>query len=421
MKLGRSIARSLRRSPYIPVVTHPVLRRILPGIGLSSIGDGMSTVAISWLALQLASGPDRTTWVAAAVAAYSLPGIVGAVAFTRFLDGRPGAQLAGWDAALRTVFLGVIPVAHAFDVLTPPLYVSLLAVSSLLSAWGKAGRYTLLAELLPDNQLLAGNAVVNLLLEFSVVGGPALAALVIAVAGPAAVIAVDAGTFAVLAATYRFAIPRDARGTRVAPATSRAAGFRLIRADPRLVALLLLSFCFFLFFGPVTVALPVHVARDLHASASELAGFYTAFGIGAVLGSYGAPHLGQWPLLLVTVATVTGFGVALLPVGLGLPFWAGWIAFGICGLVWGPFPSTTTTLFQRAAHSAALPQILAARGAMTAGATPLGALLAAPIVSAIGAQATIAASAVATIVLGVSFASFLALRDVGGPRRSIAA
>src|SRR5205085_2709420 len=113
VKLGGSIARSLRRSPYIPVVTHPVLRRILPGIGLSSIGDGMSTVAISWLALQLASGPDRTTWVAAAVAAYSLPGIVGAVAFTRFLDGRPGAQLAGWDAALRTVFLGVIPVAHA--------------------------------------------------------------------------------------------------------------------------------------------------------------------------------------------------------------------------------------------------------------------------------------------------------------------
>lgn len=43
-----------RSSPYWPVLTHPRLRRVLPGLVISALGDGMSLVAISWLALQLA-------------------------------------------------------------------------------------------------------------------------------------------------------------------------------------------------------------------------------------------------------------------------------------------------------------------------------------------------------------------------------
>ena len=41
-----------RASPYYPALIHPVLRRVLPGAAASALGDGMSAVAIAWLALK---------------------------------------------------------------------------------------------------------------------------------------------------------------------------------------------------------------------------------------------------------------------------------------------------------------------------------------------------------------------------------
>jgi len=43
----------------------------LPGLAVSALGDGMSVVAVSRLALRLAPAGQRGTWVAVAVAAYS--------------------------------------------------------------------------------------------------------------------------------------------------------------------------------------------------------------------------------------------------------------------------------------------------------------------------------------------------------------
>nr|WP_245603556.1 hypothetical protein [Salinispora cortesiana] len=63
----------------------------------------MSLVAVSWLALQLAPPESRAIWAAVAIAAYTLPGTLGTVLFGRWLSGRGGAQLAAWDAVLRTV------------------------------------------------------------------------------------------------------------------------------------------------------------------------------------------------------------------------------------------------------------------------------------------------------------------------------
>ena len=49
--------RTIRGSPYYPALSHPVLRRVLPGAAASALGDGMSAVAIAWLALKLAPEP----------------------------------------------------------------------------------------------------------------------------------------------------------------------------------------------------------------------------------------------------------------------------------------------------------------------------------------------------------------------------
>jgi hypothetical protein len=165
----------------------------------------------------------------------------------------------------------------------------------------------------------------------------------------------------------------------------------------------------------VTVAIPLYVADDLQASAGTLAGFYTAFGIGAVTGAFVAGHLQKWPLLPTTIGIVLGFGLALLPLGLGGPVIVSWVAFGLCGAIWGPFPTTTTTLFQRQAGAEHLPQILAARTALTGLAVPLGATLGAPAIAILGAAGAILASSLSLIALGVAAAAFFLLQGTGAP------
>src|SRR5256885_12838280 len=96
----------------------------------------MSAVAIAWLAVTLAPPGSRGLWVGAAVAAYSVPGAIGAVALRRWLSGRHGARLVIVNAVLRAGALGLVGGLALAGRLDLPAYVALLGVSSLLSAWG---------------------------------------------------------------------------------------------------------------------------------------------------------------------------------------------------------------------------------------------------------------------------------------------
>jgi hypothetical protein len=103
-----ALTERVRASPYYPAVVHPVFRRVLPGAAASALGDGMSAVAIAWLALKLAPASSRGLWVGAAIAAYTLPGAVGAIALRRRLSGRHGTGLVIVNAVLRCAALGLV-------------------------------------------------------------------------------------------------------------------------------------------------------------------------------------------------------------------------------------------------------------------------------------------------------------------------
>ncbi|MHC3393202.1 MFS transporter [Streptomyces lavendulocolor] len=398
-------------------MSHTTLRRVLPGFAVSSVGDGMAVVAVSWLAIELAPAADRGIWVALAAAAYTLSGAAGALLLGRFLRHRRPAQLAGWDAALRAGALGAIPVLHAAGVLGIQGYVALLALSSVLHSWGQAGIYTLIARLLPERDHLAGNAVLSGIGSIATVVGPPLATLLIVFGGPATVLAVDATTFLVLALTFLWGVPKDGVPEPDQDQASRTAGFAVIRRIPALSGLLALSFVFFFLFGPVYVALPLHVSDDLGASAGVLAAFYTAFGIGAVLGSVLTGFLSTWRLWPTTVGIVIGFGSLMLPMGLGAPTAVSVVCFGLAGLLWPPYSSLSTTLFQRSAPSAVLPQALAASSAVRVLSVPLGTALAGPLVAALGPVGTLRLSGAAIALLGLTAAAALALRTPKQRRR----
>ncbi|WP_435585756.1 MFS transporter [Micromonospora marina] len=408
-------------SPYSPVIRHRLLRRVLPGMAVSSLGDGMAVVAISWLALQLAPEHEKATWVALALAAYALPASLGAVVFGRFLVGRGSAELVVWDSALRGVALGLIPLAYVAGLLTMPLFIALLATSSLLHSWGIAGRFTLIAEALPQEHHVAANALLTLFGTVSTIGGPPLAGLLISWQSASLVVALDAASFLILAVTYLLALRSNVADKPAAPPKNRARGMRVIFGDRSLLGLMMLTFGFFLFFGPVYVALPVHVADDLLGTPTQLALYYTAFGVGSVVGAVAGGYAGRLPLAHATVGIVVGVGVALLPVGLGAPIPVSLVAFAVAGCIWAPYMATSRALFQRRAAQDQLASALAANSAVIVAAVPLGTMLGGPLVSLLGAQHTLLASSLATIALGVTSVALLAGLSNGATRDSAAA
>jgi MFS family permease len=295
------VLRRFLPSAYRPVLANRVFRRLILGFAVSYLGDGMSFVAVAWLAIELAPQATAGLWVGGAVAAYTLPGVVGALVFGRRLRRVPARRLLLADNVVRGVFLGAVPLAWLAGLLTLPLYVVLLAVSSLLHAWGSAGTYTVLAELLPDEQRLAANTLVGSLNFAATIAGPAIAGVLVTYVSSALVLGLDALTYVFLAVlVVRTRLPESGHVSPVDRAAARG-GLALLRSHPELLGLLTLTWFFNLLYGPVEVALPLHVTEDLHAPGTLLGLYWMLFGIGAVLGGLAVGALRQLPLWPVTI------------------------------------------------------------------------------------------------------------------------
>jgi predicted MFS family arabinose efflux permease len=356
----------------------------------------MSVVVVAWLAIAIAPAEQAGAWTAMALAAYSLPATVGALAFGRIARRLSGAKLVACDATLRAAALGTIAVLGVTGQLTPLPYVVLLGVSSLWHAWGLAGMYTLVAEELPSEDHVVGNSLLGTMTQTAYIVGPALAGFLVPAIGPAGAVGVDAFSWAVFAV-----VSWTIAGPGRAHAEPEKGDWRVLFRYPQLLGLVLITCAFFFLYGPVEVALPIHVVLDKQGSAATLAAFWIVFGVGAVFGGLAAAALRNRPLGMVVVVVIVGWGLALMPIGLTGELVPGMIGFAVGGVIYGPFVSVTSAMFQRTSPPELLSRVLATRSALTIPATSLGALAGGPLVSVLGARETLLASGIATIVLGL--------------------
>lgn len=359
----------------------------------------MSVLAITWLALDLSAPGMQAVSVSWALAAYSLPAAVGSLVFARLLRSLSGRRLAIVDALWRAVLLSCVPIAYMLGVLNLPVLLLFIAASSLLSAWGKAGRYVLLDELVPPTHTQAGNSAANVVLEGAFVAGPLVAALLLGLVHPSFVIGLDALTFLFLAVVYAFGIEEPEGTSKPSTGAARAAGFATIIRSRTVLSLVGVSLLLFFLSGPIDVAIPVKV-EESGATAGFLAAYLSAFGVGAFVGALLGGFLKQRRLVAVVALSVAGVGffsllAGVLPVGI-----AGWLFYGLAGLCWGPFPSATTTLLQKLTPRSALSSVLAARAAAQTIALPFGALVSGPVIDEFGPIITVALSC--ALILGLS-------------------
>jgi predicted MFS family arabinose efflux permease len=393
---GRRL-RALLPAGYARCLDNREFRRMQPGFLISYLGDGMSLLGVAWLALHLAAPHSRPAVVGLAIAAYSLPAAVGSFALRRWLSSGNAKTLILLDSLLRGVMFTLIPVLDWVHLLNAPLFITLLALSSLLHAWGLAGRQAFVAECLPEKDLLAGNSLMAGQEQLSYITGPPLAGLVTAVLGPAAVLAFDAVSYLYLA-VMAARISADTTVGRRPPIPLRRTGRTLAR-NPGLLGMLGLSFAFNLLYGPIEVAVPVFVSARLGAGPAALGWIWGAFGAGAVIGALATGTLRRLPLWPTVLAIVAGWGLAVLPIAQFGTLAAAIVGLGLGGLIYSPYGPVSITLLQQKAPFDELVSLSAFRSTVLVLASPVGAALGGLLVARLGPLGTIRLSGLTTIGL----------------------
>ena len=404
MALRRGVAASLPPA-YRPLMDSSGYRRLAIGDLVSSVGDGMSVVAIAWQALLLARPGSRGIAVGAALAAYIVPGIVTGLAFGRKLVRVPAKWLIVADALTRAGALGVAVVLAWSGRLNLPVFVGLLAVSSLGHVWGVAGRRSWVVDLVEEKDRLAANALLLTQQHLAYLLGPAVAGVLLGLWSPAAAIAADVLTFIVLAAAVW---PVPATPPPPTPARPRGALPTLV-SYRRITALLAITSVFYFLYGPIEVALPLLVDGPLGGNAGTLGWLWTAYGIGAVVGGLGTPLLRRLKLWIVVVGIVGGWGVGMVVLGAiaSLPIAAA--ALFVSGIIFGPYAAVCATTLQREARPQDLPALSAAWASVVVAATPVGTAIGGPIVQRFGAETTALTSGLLTVALAVGAGAAAAL------------
>lgn len=343
----------------------PAFRRLWLAGGISLVGDWLSFVAVSAMALGSGGGPLA---LAVVFAAHALPAALGsplAGALVDRIDRR--RALVGADLAATVVTAAMALAAAAGQLVTVQV---LLLIRSALTSIVPPGESAALRRLVPDADLVAANAILAATWSLAYVVGMALGGAA-ALLGPTLALALDAATFAAAAALHAslpaMPVERVATGgvwalVRGTPADTTAA-LRVAAADRRLLAAVLGKAPMALATGAGWIAINLIGAAELPFGPAALSfGVLQAIrGAGTGLGPALATRLiargaAAEPLnQLARVAVLVGV--------LALTWAHGPLALGAVALVWGVGSGTNWVLchvaLQRHAPDAVLGRLAA--------------------------------------------------------------
>lgn len=299
------------------------------GATVSALGDGMSFIALVWLVLERSGDPGLVGWLGAV---YTAPVVVGGLAAGVILDRVDRRLVLAGDNLIRGVAIASVPIAAVLGNLSIAHLFVVAAVYGLLFMTSLAGIPSLIPSLVEESDLTTANAMESLSYSIAGLAGPALAGIVIAIAGAPAVLAIDAlsyGVFVVCLLAMRRTPDRPGAAETAgatAPFPARAGGLgpavRFVIGSPAIVAITVLYMAVNIGEGIFLVLAPIY-ARDVLGGGSATYGLIvSAFTGGALLGGLLVGAIGwRWPLgrSIAVATTATGLVIGLFLARPALP------------------------------------------------------------------------------------------------------
>jgi MFS family permease len=202
------------------------------------------------------------------------------------------------------------------------------AVFGIVDAFFYPARSSILPRLVTDRELEAGNSVLNVTAQASVILGPVLGGVIVAALGIGWAFAGDAACFVVgfLFVLWMPASARAARGEKHPDGGlggQIAAGLRYAWSDIGIrITLIVVAVIDFAANGAIGVGLPTLVHGRFAAGADGFGILLGAWGVGATAGALGAgvmPPPKRFGLLIVALCAWLGVGMAVVGLLPSLP------------------------------------------------------------------------------------------------------
>jgi MFS family permease len=299
-----------------------------------------------------------------------------------------------------------------------PVVVYALAVAAAIAATPFRSAQAALTPTLartPD-ELTAANAVASTFESIATFAGPALAGLLLTVAGSGVVFAVTAGMLAVSALVLlRIHAPRTTPKGEVEASTllhEALAGFRVVGREPALRVLMTLLAAQTFLFGTLQVYIVVLSVDTLDLGDAGVGYLNSAIGIGCVIGAILA--MGLTGVSRLSIAFVTGVllvGVPLVVLGLWTETASAVILLGVAGLGNSLLDVSGLTLVQRAVPEEVLARVFGVIQMLFYAALGIGAILAPTLMDWLDVDGALIATGLFLVVLTALLATQLVRID----------
>jgi MFS family permease len=257
-------------------------RVLISASAASQVGDWLYNAALLGYVFH---STHSAAWVGAATICRLLPyvllGPLGGVAADRY----PKAAVLVAGSVLRLALMLAL-AAVAADKGSIALVIGVVALASAAGSAERPAVLSLLPRLVGEARLGPANALLHTVQDLAIVIGPALGALLLVVASPAAAFVANAGTFAISALLFSTLRGRAPAAGRTQGAAARLVeGVRTARTTPFVVPLFLLVAMVELTYGAQTVQLVVYGSRSLDLGTSGYGVLLAASGAGGLLSA----------------------------------------------------------------------------------------------------------------------------------------
>jgi len=294
---------------------------------VSNVGTTMHTVAAAWAMTDLSSNP---TVVSLVQTAWGVPGFLVAIPAGAFADVLDRRTLILWSqvgSLLLAAVLGLLTVTHHLQV--PSLLVLTFLLSLVMTMSGPAFM-ALIPDLVSPAELTQAIGLNNIAYNGSQSAGPALAGVMIALAGPGAVFFINAASFlGIVVVIWRYRPARPGPTSNEPKWAAMKTGVTYFAGKPVLKRYATRIALAFLATSSMVALLPVVARQQLQTSASQFGLLSAAFGVGAVMAVWLLP-----PLKLRFGPDALIFGAAMLwSAGAVAVAVTGWVPLALLGVL----------------------------------------------------------------------------------------
>jgi len=400
-------------------------RDLLPFLALEAAtliagtGNGVASIALPWLTLQLTGDPAAAGLVAAAGA---LPTLIASLGSGVLID-RLGRQRTSVGSDIfSAISAAMIPIMGLLGILTYPLLLVAAVIGAIFDPVGVTAREAMLPDVAKRAQLELErvNGVHEAVWGLAWLIGPGIAGLLIASVGATDsfwAMFIGFVASAVLVGSACMPTP-PARVSEQHWFTDALDGAKLVLREPAIRSTTVLStISFALSYSVIAVVLPV-VYQGLDRP-KELGLLFVVFSAGGVLGAlvYSAigTRLPRRPVFVVglfAAAAVAGV-FAYSP-----PFWVQLLAMAVGGFMTGPVNPIVNVVLQERTHEEIRGRALSMVFAFAYALFPLGYIAAGFMVKGIGAEQTFSVMAFGSALVAVWAMITPALRGMNAPPES---